>query len=185
MLLNVNTLETCFLSPSIHIKNHGQFFLICFLSFLSVIALEFLRRCQRRFDARFIASSRFHSRSPIASDDPPDDFDEEKSRLASSIRSKCRGKNIDAGEIHAASQTCMKTSRQIFIEQTARGALHTLQLAISYTIMLLVMYCNGKNPESDHLSISDLLLWIAYIILSILLGAMVGFAIFTRDTVTL
>jgi len=50
------------------------------------------------------------------------------------------------------------------IEQLARGLIHMVQFAVSYCIMLLFMYSNG------------------FIIISILLGATVGFAMFTRDT---
>ncbi|KAH8684397.1 Ctr copper transporter family-domain-containing protein [Tricladium varicosporioides] len=53
---------------------------------------------------------------------------------------------------------------RVSLEQIARGVLHTVQFSISYCIMLLFMYSNG------------------YIIISILFGALVGFALFTRDT---
>ncbi|KAH6679246.1 Ctr copper transporter family-domain-containing protein [Halenospora varia] len=52
----------------------------------------------------------------------------------------------------------------VALEQIARGALHTVQFSVSYCIMLLFMYSNG------------------YIIISILFGALVGFSLFTRDT---
>ncbi|PMD20346.1 Ctr-domain-containing protein [Hyaloscypha hepaticicola] len=50
------------------------------------------------------------------------------------------------------------------LEQLLRGLIHTVQFSVSYCIMLLFMYSNG------------------YIIISILVGALVGFALFTRDT---
>ncbi|CZT02736.1 hypothetical protein WAI453_002190 [Rhynchosporium graminicola] len=52
----------------------------------------------------------------------------------------------------------------VISEQLMRGLIHVLQFSVSYCIMLLFMYSNG------------------YIIISILLGALVGFALFTRDT---
>ncbi|KAE9379417.1 Ctr-domain-containing protein [Stipitochalara longipes BDJ] len=51
----------------------------------------------------------------------------------------------------------------IVLEQVLRGSMHTVQFAVSYCIMLLFMYSNG------------------YIIISILLGTLVGFVLFTRD----
>ncbi|KAL3421523.1 Copper transport protein ctr4-like protein 1 [Phlyctema vagabunda] len=53
------------------------------------------------------------------------------------------------------------------LEQFVRGVLHAFQFSISYCIMLLFMYSNG------------------YIIISILIGAAIGFAIWTRDTLYL
>lgn len=52
----------------------------------------------------------------------------------------------------------------IVIEQILRGLIHMVQFSVSYCIMLMFMYSNG------------------YIIGSIIFGALVGFALFTRDT---
>ncbi|PVH88780.1 Ctr copper transporter [Cadophora sp. DSE1049] len=52
----------------------------------------------------------------------------------------------------------------VVLEQLLRGLIHVVQFSVSYCIMLLFMYSNG------------------YIIISILVGALVGFALFTRDT---
>ncbi|KAG4444484.1 hypothetical protein IFR05_000075 [Cadophora sp. M221] len=52
----------------------------------------------------------------------------------------------------------------VVLEQLLRGMIHVLQFSVSYCIMLLFMYSNG------------------YIIISILVGALAGFALFTRDT---
>ncbi|KAH7409284.1 Ctr copper transporter family-domain-containing protein [Cadophora sp. MPI-SDFR-AT-0126] len=52
----------------------------------------------------------------------------------------------------------------VVLEQLLRGLVHVVQFSVSYCIMLLFMYSNG------------------YIIISILVGALVGFALFTRDT---
>ncbi|KAH7336325.1 Ctr copper transporter family-domain-containing protein [Rhexocercosporidium sp. MPI-PUGE-AT-0058] len=52
----------------------------------------------------------------------------------------------------------------VMLEQLLRGMIHVVQFSVSYCIMLLFMYSNG------------------YIIISILVGALVGFALFTRDT---
>ncbi|CAG8949610.1 hypothetical protein HYFRA_00007843 [Hymenoscyphus fraxineus] len=51
----------------------------------------------------------------------------------------------------------------VVVEQLIRGLLHVSQFAVSYCVMLLYMSSNG------------------YIIISILCGALVGFALFTRD----
>ncbi|KUJ23199.1 Ctr-domain-containing protein [Mollisia scopiformis] len=52
----------------------------------------------------------------------------------------------------------------VMLEQILRGLIHMVQFSVSYCIMLLFMYSNG------------------YIITSIIFGALVGFALFTRDT---
>ncbi|KAF4621877.1 hypothetical protein G7Y89_g14468 [Cudoniella acicularis] len=66
----------------------------------------------------------------------------------------------------AASSTSVSKERMtvVVIEQTLRGLMHASQFALSYYMILLFMYSNG------------------YIIISILLRALVGFACFTRDT---
>ncbi|KAH8778235.1 Ctr copper transporter family-domain-containing protein [Hyaloscypha sp. PMI_1271] len=58
----------------------------------------------------------------------------------------------------------LKARTPVVLEQLLRGFIHTVQFAVSYCIMLLFMYSNG------------------YIIISILLGSLVGFALFTKDT---
>ncbi|KAE8453567.1 hypothetical protein EG329_010428 [Mollisiaceae sp. DMI_Dod_QoI] len=55
-------------------------------------------------------------------------------------------------------------SMVVVFEQILRGLIHMVQFSVSYCIMLLFMYSNG------------------YIIGCIILGALVGFALFTRDT---
>ncbi|PBP25718.1 high affinity copper transporter [Diplocarpon rosae] len=52
----------------------------------------------------------------------------------------------------------------VVLEQFLRGLIHVAQFSISYCVMLLFMYSNG------------------FIIISILVGALVGFALFTQDT---
>ncbi|KAK0109732.1 Copper Transporter integral membrane protein that functions in high affinity copper transport [Cadophora gregata] len=62
-------------------------------------------------------------------------------------------------------QTKQKIS-VVVLEQLLRGLIHVAQFSVSYCIMLIFMYNNG------------------YIIISILIGALAGFALFTRDTLS-
>lgn len=73
----------------------------------------------------------------------------------------------------------------ILVEQLTRGALHVSQFAVSYCAMLLYMSSNGMSPPSSPLPSSSSFhvnTCLGYIIISILCGALVGFALFTRDT---
>jgi copper transporter 1 len=78
----------------------------------------------------------------------------------------------------------------VVLEQLLRGLIHTVQFSVSYCIMLLFMYSNGKylssfSSSSLKKTISEERIhWYSagYIIISILIGSLVGFALFTRDT---
>src|SRR5262249_8599845 len=59
------------------------------------------------------------------------------------------------------------TFRPNALQQMVKALLHTLQFALAYVIMLLAMYCNG------------------YVIISIYIGAFVGFFLFGWESITL
>ncbi|KAL2068822.1 hypothetical protein VTL71DRAFT_15160 [Oculimacula yallundae] len=143
MLLNWHTIDACFLSSIFHIRSSFTFFLACLGAFLLVISLEFLRRFQRGFDRHLRKRNKLLQEEAYAQ---PEETEE---------------KLLETG-------LDLKQRRQkvllVVLEQLLRGAIHAVQFAASYCIMLLFMYSNG------------------YIIISILVGALVGFALFTRDT---
>ncbi len=60
MLLNWHTRDACFLTSSFHVRTPFTFFLACLASFFLVISLEFLRRCQRKFDKYLRSKNTLH-----------------------------------------------------------------------------------------------------------------------------
>ncbi|EKD12222.1 uncharacterized protein L3040_000308 [Drepanopeziza brunnea f. sp. 'multigermtubi'] len=73
-------------------------------------------------------------------------------------------KLLDPGDDHGFKDEPKQKAMVVILDQLLRGLIHVVQFSISYCIMLLFMYSNG------------------FIIISILVGALVGFALFTRDT---
>lgn len=132
MLLNWNTINTCFLSSSFQVRSSAGFLAVCICSFLVVVFLEFLRRLQRRLDHHFRQKHTLLQ---------PDTDIKELQRLSdvqplverSAIREQLGRKKRNVWDWQSA------------VEQLARGAVHMVQFAISYCVMLLVMYSNGKS----------------------------------------
>jgi copper transporter 1 len=127
MLLNWHTIDACFLSSTFHIRSSFTFFLSCLAAFLLVISLEFLRRSQRDFD-RYL-----RARNAILQDEEyalPEETEEKLFPNGGSGREKLMRK--------------LKGRTPVVLEQLLRGLIHTVQFAVSYCIMLLFMYSNGK-----------------------------------------
>jgi len=132
MLLNWTTVDSCFLSSHLHIRTRFQFFLTCLAAFLLVISLEFLRRCQRRFDRYLRNKNTFLQESGYAE---PDDMTEK-------LLDKASKESIPG-------LLTKKRFIVVYLEQIARGLIHAAQFSISYCIMLLFMYSNGTNSTSN------------------------------------
>jgi len=127
MLLNWHTIDACFLSSAFHIRSSFTFFLSCLAAFLLVISLEFLRRSQRDFD-RYL-----RARNAILQDEEyalPEETEEKLLPNGGSGRESLMSK--------------LKARTPVVLEQLLRGFIHTVQFAVSYCIMLLFMYSNGK-----------------------------------------
>ncbi|KAA8565971.1 hypothetical protein MFRU_022g00500 [Monilinia fructicola] len=146
MLLNWQTLDTCYLSSTVHIRTSIHFTLICLFSFLLPIMLEIIRRYQRIYD-RYLRAKRVHHLQNAREPDPMDEISEKLLGGPSFERT-----NWDF---------------RVVLEQALRAGLHLVQFALSYCVMMMWMYSNG------------------YILICILLGAMTGFALFTRDTLAI
>jgi solute carrier family 31 (copper transporter), member 1 len=147
MLLNWNTIDACFLFPTFQIHSNFAFFATCLGSFLLVISLEFLRRLQRQFDQYLRSKNNFLREREFV---VPKEMEE---RLLKREEDEVNG----AGKGRAASWR-KKGGMKVLCEQIARGAIHMLQFGVSYCIMLLFMYSNGKestypSPSSPLLSI--------------------------------
>ncbi|KAI0020779.1 Ctr copper transporter family-domain-containing protein [Xylariomycetidae sp. FL0641] len=114
MLWNWNTIDTCFLSSTWHVRSRGAFGGLCIGVILLVILLEFLRRAAQAYD-RFLLVRQL----------PPS---------AAAAAAAEEGKRAEAGG---------GGHRPTPAQQAARALLHTLQFAVAYWVMLLAMYYNG------------------------------------------
>jgi copper transporter 1 len=128
MLLNWNTIDSCFLSSSIHVRSPFVFFLACLGSFLLVISLEFLRRLQREFDRYLRARQSF--------------LGEKEYVLPEEMEEKLLDKEVEENGVRTKRKQGIGA---IVSEQILRGLIHVMQFSISYCIMLLFMYNNGMS----------------------------------------
>jgi copper transporter 1 len=141
MLLNWDTIDACFLFPTLQIKSSFEFFAACVGAFLLVISLEFLRRGQRQFDRylqsknRFLGSKRYIIAEEI----------EEK------LLDKENEENIPKRDMKP------RITKRVVLEQLVRGLIQMAQFSISYCIMLLFMYSNGTYLYDRTLSSSEVL----------------------------
>ena len=119
-----------------------------------VLLLEFLRRLQREYD-RFIQPQQ-HSTS--TNDDIRTSNPSKVDSNGITI-STIGNDGVDTARRPPSTPRYVPTLRQ----QVVRAALHTMQFAVAYILMLLAMYYNG------------------YIIVCIFLGVFIGFIIFSWD----
>ena len=170
MLLNWHTIDACFLSSSFHIKTPFTFFFACLASFFLVISLEFFRRCQRNFDRYLRLKIEFLQEQENAYVMP--DVMEEK------LLDKGSGEGLPSQKVR--SRTVV-----VVLEQLSRGVFHGCQFTVSYSC-----YCSCTAMVrifGDHLllrlgSLNSVLNVVGYIMMSIIFGAVVGFVLFTRDS---
>ena len=160
MLWNWYTVDACFLSPTWHITSKGMFAGSCIGIIGLVLLLELLRRLQREFDRliqpqqRSTSASNPSKNGSNGSTNSNDGVNtERRPQSALQLLGKCQ-QFLTLGwthDVHTLGQ------------QVVRAALHTMQFAVAYIIMLLAMYYNG------------------YIIVCIFLGVFIGFMIFSWD----
>jgi solute carrier family 31 (copper transporter), member 1 len=154
-----------FISSSWQIKSKGMFAGSCIGVICLVISLEFLRRVQRTYEAYLIQHANGLRVSAEQLEDNP------------SSSGSARSNTMDKGPSDGNSRTAplmkllpkpVSTSSRFRLslpQQMIRALLHMVQFGVAYFIMLLAMYYNG------------------YFIISILIGAFIGFFIFSWDTV--
>jgi copper transporter 1 len=118
MLLNWHTIDACFLSSAFHIRSSFTFFLTCLTAFLLVISLEFIRRSQRKFDEYLCSRKAYRQGSEYA--------------LTGGAEEKLLDKN-DAQD--GRSRVPKEKLLVVALEQLLRGAVHTIQFAVSYIVM--------------------------------------------------
>ncbi|KAI0853532.1 Ctr-domain-containing protein [Daldinia vernicosa] len=129
MLWNWDTIDTCFLSESWHVKSRGGFAGLCIGVALLVILLEFLRRASRIYDQHLI---RQHIKTTSA-------------LAATTVNNSSDTANgaLIAKEGTTAALVRATPFRPKLWQQAIRALLHTLHFALAYWIMLLAMYYNG------------------------------------------
>jgi copper transporter 1 len=152
MLWNWYTIDACFLASSWHIKTKGMFAASCIGVILLVVALEFLRRMGKEYDAyilrqytRRAASLRHASQESYTN-----------SKTNSTYEYNSDGCGPDAACAPALPRQQFITFRASPAQQITRGVIHAATFGLGYIIMLLAMYFNG------------------FIIISIIIGAFIG-----------
>ncbi|KAI9924726.1 Copper Transporter integral membrane protein that functions in high affinity copper transport [Aspergillus wentii] len=183
MLWNWNTIDACFLSKSWHITSRGMFAGSCIGVICLVLALEFLRRLGREYDAFIVHRARLRRQylstpSPkiIPTTTSSPDSEEENPNPASCCANDNGDKGATAAPVAKPTPTPLPATatvtddtpfRPSIIEQFIRALLHMLQFAVAYFVMLLAMYFNG------------------YIIICIFIGAFLGSFIFSWEPINL
>ena len=154
------------ISPTWHITSKGMFAGSCIGIICLVLLLELLRRLQREFECWIQPQQ--HSSSTN---------DNTNSSNPSKVDSNCitnRNDDVDTERQPPSTLSLLRKCEQpiplgvtryvpTLVQQVVRAAIHTMQFALAYIIMLLAMYYNG------------------YVIVCIFLGVFVGFMVFSWD----
>ncbi|KAI8939081.1 hypothetical protein NX059_004920 [Plenodomus lindquistii] len=154
MLWNWNTVDTCFIAKSWHIRSKGMFAGSCIGVILLVLSLEFLRRAGKEYDRYIVAQHK-------------------KSLGSSGVTAFSASSDNGVGKTPGATTsaaTCAPIATSKFrptvVQQAVRALLHMLQFAVAYFVMLLAMYYNG------------------YFIICIFIGAFLGYFIFGWESLS-
>lgn len=124
-----------------------------------VIALEFLRRIAREYDAFIVHRAQMRAQYLTPAQNPAASSSSDSADVSGTQKSTAAA---SATYPPAASSKFIRV-RPTLIEQTVRALLHMLQFAVAYFVMLLAMYFNG------------------YIIICIFIGAFLGSFIFSWE----
>lgn len=129
MLWNWNTIDSCFIAQSWHIKTAGAFAGSCIGVVLLVICLEFLRRAGKEYDHMITQK---HVAAHTLSAVQPD-------VAGPSQGGKTQAQDSASGSVDGTSATCqppVPRFRPSVAQQAVRALLHTLQFAVAYFVML-------------------------------------------------
>ncbi|QDS76057.1 hypothetical protein FKW77_005641 [Venturia effusa] len=158
MLWNWYTVDACFVSHTWRISTTAMFAGSCIGVILLVLLLEFLRRAAKEYDAHILRAYQHKiSAASSSTSSPGSSADEEGGRKKEVIITKSFMKGRRSTNVF----------RPSIFQQMVRAAFHTLVFAAGYFLMLLAMYYNG------------------YIIISIFIGAYMGFFIFGWEAMEL
>lgn len=157
MLWNWYTIDSCFIARSWHVKTKGAFAGSCIGVFLMVVAAQWLHRFCRELDNSIKKRHMARLQQSSASGDSSSE-DIGKSTTPAHLLAP-------NPYVHAISHQWLFRSQgdivPTFVEHLVRSVLYTIEWGLSYLIMLLFMYYNG------------------YIIISCILGALVGKFVFS------
>ena len=157
MFWNWFTLDACFFSTKWRITSHGVFVAFCLGVIALVIVLELLRRLHREYDRYITSKSMYQPIDTAQTTNEPNTTNtsasdgETREANSSGVNNEMRRSDGPLFDGPSAKQQCI------------RAAIHTLQFAVTYVIMLLAMYYNG------------------YILICILVGAFIGYFLFNGD----
>ncbi|KAI3325193.1 ctr copper transporter [Xylariaceae sp. AK1471] len=121
MLWNWDTIDSCFLAESWHIKNEGMMAATCIGVFLLAIVLEFVRRAGKEYDQFVLRQFQQHVNAQAA---------------MSRVENDCC-----AEEPQPSSHTT--TFRATPVQQLVRSLIHAVAFGIAYILMLIAMAYNG------------------------------------------
>ncbi|KAK3355546.1 Ctr copper transporter family-domain-containing protein [Neurospora tetraspora] len=151
MLWNWYTIDACFIHPSWQITTRGAFAATCIGIMLMVVLLEFLRRLGKEYDEWIVRD--FRRRSALI---------REQQRRLRQQQQQQRQASSSCGTADARGYMGTKTTtttlkfRASPLQQLIRAVIHAVMFGLGYLVMLLAMYYNG------------------YVIISILIGALIG-----------
>ncbi|KAK6455334.1 copper transporter integral membrane protein that functions in high affinity copper transport [Scheffersomyces xylosifermentans] len=172
MLWNWNTIDSCFIARSWHVKSKGGFAGSCIGVFFLVLVAQWLHRFCRELQRSFARRHALNRRAAYIADVSQSSEEElEKQKVES-----YEGGQGDRSEYSSHStnyfyalshkwlfQSDPQAIRASPLEHIIISVLFTIEWGLSYIIMLLFMYYNG------------------YIIISCILGALVGKLLFTYN----
>jgi len=152
MLWNWNTIDTCFIAKSWHIRSSGMFAGSCIGVVLLVMLLEFLRRAGKEYDAFLVrkhsskvatvAGNSLSARDDIAPSASPGTV----SKSGSSSPDVQTTKDVNGHpqcQYRPVAGAVSNKYRPTLVEQLVRALLHVMQFTVAYFVMLLAMYYNG------------------------------------------
>ncbi|CCC07947.1 hypothetical protein SMACR_01510 [Sordaria macrospora] len=160
MLWNWYTIDACFIHPSWQITTQGAFAATCIGIMLMVVLLEFLRRLGKEYDEWIVRD--FRRRSALIREQQRR-LRQQQQRQTSST--SCDGKGATTsvterrrggGYMSTKATTTTLKFRASPLQQLIRAVIHAVMFGLGYLVMLLAMYYNG------------------YVIISILIGALIG-----------
>ncbi|CZT51953.1 related to copper transport protein [Rhynchosporium secalis] len=127
MLWNWNTIDSCFISESWHIKSTSMFAGSCVGVIVLVMTLELLRRLSKEYDRHILHQYQRH----VAS-------------MSTYITAQSP-KSTPPSDSCSPPVPALPTPpfRPNLFQQMVRATLHMFQFAVAYFIMLLAMYFNG------------------------------------------
>ena len=136
MLWNWETVDSCFLSSSWHVRSNGAFAGSCIGVIFLVLSLELLRRAQREFDRYLLRQNR----SQLTSMGSRGSSSDESNEAGATSTSKNASSSI---KVLGARSTDYVSHLKLW-QQAVRSFLFMMQFAVGYFVMLLAMYYNGK-----------------------------------------